>query len=32
MTVVNPFAEFRACCEKVLQKALTRLFPDIVIP
>jgi len=32
MTVANPFAEFRASCEKALQKALKKLFPKTVIP
>jgi arginyl-tRNA synthetase len=30
MTVANPIAEFRASCEKALQKALTKLFPKTV--
>lgn len=32
MIVANPFAEFRASCEKVLKKALKRLFPKTVFP
>jgi len=32
MTVANPFAEFRAGCEKALQAALKKLFPKAVFP
>lgn len=32
MTVANPFAEFRANCERALEKALKKLFSKIVVP
>ena len=32
MIATNPFAEFRANCEKTLEKALKKLFPKTVIP
>jgi arginyl-tRNA synthetase len=32
MVSVNPFVEFRAACEKILENALKRLFPEAAVP
>ena len=32
MVSVNPFGEFRVECEKLLEKAVSQLFPDVSLP